>query len=67
MCRETCSAELKISNVRSFLSGTEVIVGGGIILVEDDRAMVTTTTEIYNFGTGEWRNGKIVDKYEVTA
>ena len=46
----------------SFFSGTEVIVAGGMVQIEDDIISVTTTTEIFNIGTGKWRNGKIVDQ-----
>ena len=53
-----------------FLVGTEVLVGGGMTKEEDEgdgvRVSVTTTTEIYNLNTGEWRNGEIANKYKVT-
>ena len=48
-----------------YSSGTEIIVGGGIVLVEegeDGSAYVSTTTEIFNIGTGHWRSGKCSDK-----
>ena len=62
--REMCSAEFIKHMVKlcSFFSGTEVIVAGGMVQIEDDIISVTTTTEIFNIGTGKWRNGKIVDQ-----
>ena len=48
-----------VTNSRPVISGTEIIVAGGIVHSDDDGSYYTGKTEVYSLSTGKWRAGEI--------